>query len=211
MGSPIDLRRPLLVASLVALALLVQHAVCSSAALAQTVSLANYVRTDSDRTTVVAPRLRVDYPVAEGTTVDAIYAIDIWTSASIDIRTSASKVPVTEQRDEFDLSVAQTVGDGVLSASYRNSSEPDYQSHGGSLGFSYDLASRNSTIALGVSASTDKVGRADWAAWERDLVTVGGRVSFTQVLDVDTLVMIMYEPQYVSGFQASAYRRVAIG
>jgi hypothetical protein len=42
-------------------------------------------------------------------------------------------------------------------------------------------------------------------------VTFGGRVSLTQVIDVDTLAMIMYEPQYVSGFQSSAYRRVAIG
>lgn len=186
-------------------------AVWAAEVVAQEVSLANYIRTDSDRTTVVAPRLRVDYPIAEGTTVDAIYAADIWTSASIDIRTSASKIPVTEQRDEFDLSVAQTVGDGVLSAAYRNSSEPDYQSHGGSLGFSYDLASRNSTVAVGLSVSRDAVGRADWAQWQRDLVTVGGRVSFTQVIDVDTLAMVMYEPQYVSGFQASAYRRVAIG
>jgi hypothetical protein len=201
------LRQSLVVAALTTLCAMLQL----TAAAAQEVSLANYVRTDSDRTTVVAPRLRVDYPIVEGTTVDAVYAVDIWTSASIDIRTSASKIPVTEQRDEFDLSVAQTVGDGAVTAAYRNSSEPDYQSHGGSLGFSYDMASRNSTLALGVSASRDNVGRADWAQWERDLVTVGGRVSFTQVIDVDTLAMIMYEPQYVSGFQASAYRRVAIG
>lgn len=160
---------------------------------------------------MIAPRLRVDYPIAEGTNVDAVYAVDIWTSASIDIRTSASKIPVTEQRDEFDLSVAQTLADGVVTASYRNSSEPDYQSHGGSLGFSYDFASRNSTVAVGLSASRDAVGRADWAHWQRDLVTVGGRVSFTQVLDVDSLAIIMYEPQFVSGFQSSAYRRVAIG
>lgn len=173
--------------------------------------MANYIRTDSDRTTVIAPRIRVDYPIVEGTTVDAVYAVDIWTSASIDIRTSASKVPVTEQRDEFDLSVAHTVGDGVLTAAYRNSSEPDYQSHGGSLGLSYDFASRNSTLALGVSANSDAVGRADWSQWERSVVTVGGRVAFTQVIDVDTLAMVMYEPQYVNGFQASAYRRVAIG
>jgi len=194
-----------------ALAALLPVAFARTGAVAQEVSLANYIRTDSDRTTVVAPRLRVDYPIVEGTTVDAVYAVDIWTSASIDIRTSASKIPVTEQRDEFDLAVTQTIGDGAVTAAYRNSSEPDYQSHGGSLGFSYDFASRNSTVALGVSASRDNVGRADWAQWERDLVTVGGRVSFTQVIDVDTLAMIMYEPQYVSGFQASAYRRVAIG
>lgn len=207
----IGLRRSLVVGSLIVLGVLLHGAVVTTSAVAQQVALANYVRTDSDHTTVIAPRLRVDYPVAEGTTVDAVYAVDIWSSASIDIRTSASKVPVTEQRDEFDLSVVQTLGDGIVSAAYRNSSEPDYQSHGGSLSFSYDFASRNSTLAVGLSASSDVVGRADWAQWKRDLVTVGGRVSFTQVIDVDTLAMIMYEPQYVSGFQASAYRRVAIG
>ncbi|MDD9970907.1 MAG: DUF3570 domain-containing protein [Myxococcales bacterium] len=178
---------------------------------AQEVALANYIRTDSDQTTVIAPRLRVNYPIVEGTTVDAVYAVDIWTSASIDIRTSATKVPVTEQRDEFDLSVAHTIGDGVLSAAYRNSSEPDYQSHGVSLSLSQDFASRNTTLAVGLSVGRDTVGRVDWDQWKRGLTTIGGRVALTQVVDVDTLVMLMYEPQYVDGYQASAYRRVAIG
>ena len=184
---PISKQRLFVVAPLTALAALLHLVGSTHEAIAQEVSLANYIRTDSDHTTVIAPRLRVDYPIVEGTTVDAVYAADIWTSASIDIRTSASKIPVTEQRDEFDLSLAQVVGDGAVSASYRNSSEPDYQSHGGSLGFSYDLASRSSTVALGLSASRDNVGRADWAQWKRDLVNIGGRVSFTQVIDVDTL------------------------
>ena len=111
-----------------------------------------FVRFDSDRTLVVSPRAQVKKRVGE-TEVAATYAADIWTSASIDIRTSASKVPVTEQRDEFDLSVSHELSDVTLSASYRNSSEPDYQSHGGTVGLTYDFAQNNATLALGASGN----------------------------------------------------------
>src|SRR5262245_22825665 len=72
---------------------------------AQEAATAIYGRTDSDQTVVVAPRLRVQAALAESTRASVVYAVDVWTSASIDIRTSASKVPVTEQRDEIDASL----------------------------------------------------------------------------------------------------------
>src|SRR5262245_39639311 len=103
---------------------------------AQEAATAIYVRTDSDRTVVVAPRLRAQAAIGEATHVSATYAVDVWTSASIDIRTSASKVPVTEQRDEIDLSLDHEFENVNLTFAYRYSTEPDYVSHGGSGGFS---------------------------------------------------------------------------
>lgn len=177
----------------------------------QEAAAAVYVRTDSDRTVVVAPRLRVQARVAEATRISATYAVDIWTSASIDIRTSASKVPVTEQRDEIDLAVDHEFEDVNLTAAYRYSTEPDYVSHGGSGGFSYDFADNNATFALGVSASTDTVGKAGDPEFSKPVGTLGGRLSFTQVLGMNTLAQLMYEVARVEGYQSSAYRYVAIG
>lgn len=177
---------------------------------AQEAAAAVYVRSDSDRTVVVAPRLRVQAPVAESTRVSVTYAVDVWTSASVDIMASASKVPVTEQRDELDLSLDHELEDVTLTVAYRFSNEPDYVSHGGSGGFSHDFADNNSTIALGISGSSDDVGRAGDPTFSRATATLGGRLSFTQVLGPGTLTQFMYELSHVDGYQGSPYRLVPI-
>jgi hypothetical protein len=139
------------------------------------------------------------------------YAADIWTSASIDIMTSASQRPVTEQRDEIDVSADHEFEDVTLTLSYRYSTEPDYVSHGVSGGLSYDFADNNATLAVGLSASSDTVGRAGNPQFSRPAGTLGGRVSFTQVLGVKTVAQVMYELSRISGYQASPYRFVPIG
>ncbi len=170
-----------------------------------------YVRADSDRTLVVAPRLRAQATIAEASRVSAVYAVDVWTSASIDIMTSASKIPVTEQRDELDLAFDHELSDLTLSLAYRYSVEPDYVSHGTSGGLSYDFADNNATLALGLNGSSDSVGRAGDPMFDEDSGTLGGRLSFTQVLDRDTLAQATYELSRISGYQVSPYRFVAIG
>jgi hypothetical protein len=178
---------------------------------AQEAAAAIYVRSDTDHTVVVAPRVRVTAPIAESTRVSATYAADVWTSASVDIMASASKVPVTEQRDELDLSIDHELEDLTFTAAYRFSNEPDYVSHGGSGGFSYDFADNNSTIALGVSGSGDKVGKAGDRQFSRATGTLGGRLSFTQVLGPGTLAQVMYDLSHVAGYQGSPYRYIPIG
>lgn len=185
-------------------------ALAAGHARAQEASTSLYVRTDSDDTTVITPRLRVTAPLTEETTVDVTYTVDVWTSASIDIRTSASKA-ITEQRDEINVGLAQVLGDATVSAGYRYSSEPDYDSNGGSLGLSYDFADKNSTLGLGLSAFLDDVGRAGDPGFARGLRTTSARASFTQVLDSKMFGQLIYEIGRSEGYLASAYRTVGIG
>src|SRR4051812_49014311 len=111
---------------------------------ADALSSAVFVRSDSDHTVVVSPRARVEKRVGDATSVDVSYAADVWTSASIDIRASASR-PVTEQRDELDFALSHELDDLTLTATYRYSAENDYESHGGSAGGTLDLADNNTT------------------------------------------------------------------
>jgi hypothetical protein len=178
---------------------------------ADEVAAAVYVRTDTNNTVVVAPRVRAQAEVATDTQATVVYAVDVWTSASVDIMTSASRVPVTEQRDELNLSLDHEFEDVILTFAYRLSLEPDYVSHGGSGGFAYDFADNNATLAVGLSGSVDRVGRAGHPDFWRDAGTLGARVSFTQVLTRETLAQVMYELSRVSGYQVSPYRFVAIG
>jgi hypothetical protein len=178
-------------------------------------STAMYVRTDTDKTTVLTPRLELGAPVTEETRIDLVYTVDVWTSASIDIRTSASvrtgdiePKKVTEQRDEIDVGLEHTLGDAILGGSYRYSVEHDYESHGGSLGGSLDIADKSANVALALRAYFDTVGRAGAPDFEEKSTLFSARLAFTQVIDQETLVQLVYEPGLQQGYLSSPYRFV---
>lgn len=189
-------------------------ALCALPARAQdnptSVATALYVRSDTDKTTIVTPRVRVGAPVAEETRIDLVYTVDVWTSASIDIRTSATK-RVTEQRDEIDVSIDQGVNDALsVGGSYRYSIENDYESHGGTLGGSFDFADNNANIALVTRLSIDEVWAAGDPNYKQPASSFGARLGFTQVLDPNTFGQLIYELGLQDGYLSSPYRYVRI-
>lgn len=177
---------------------------------ADEVATSLYVRNDSDTTLVVSPRARVRTTLGESTQVEVAYAIDIWTSASIDIRTAASP-SVTEQRDEVNASVQHAFTDLTLTGGYRYSTENDYESHTVNASASYDMADNNTTLALNGYLGADEVGRAGDPGFARNLSSYGGRLSLTQVINPTTIVQGAYEMGYLDGYQASPYRFVGFG
>lgn len=183
----------------------------ASSARADDAAGALYVRTDSDATTVVSPRIRANKRLGDATQVDATYAADIWTSASVDIRASASVRPVTEQRDEIDLGLRHELGDVHLRGSYRFSSEHDYTSHGVTVGGAIDLAQNAATIDLSLHVFADTVGQSGNPGFQRALTTFDGSLSYTQVLDPAMFMSLTYEVAHNSGYQSSPYRYVGVG
>jgi hypothetical protein len=177
-------------------------------------STAIYVRNDNDQTTVVSPYARAAKKLGESTGVSATYSADIWTSASIDIRSSASLGqvhPVTEQRDELHLALTQEITDLTLTGAYRFSSEHDYTSHGALLDGAYAFADKAATLSLGLRALFDTVGRAGDPNFSEDVSTLDATLSFTQVLDRMMFVQATYELAHSAGYQASPYRWVGVG
>jgi hypothetical protein len=177
---------------------------------AQQASSTVYVRADTDRTVVVTPRLSVQAPLDDATRVDVAYSMDVWSSASIDIRTSASR-PVTERRDEINAAVTHDFEDASFSLAYRYSYEPDYESHFVNAGLTLDFADKASTLAIGGGVSFDDVGRVGTPSFERTLRTVNGQATFTQILDAQSLFQLVYAIGYADGYQSSPYRYVGIG
>jgi hypothetical protein len=183
----------------------------TASARADEVAGALYVRTDSDQTTVISPRARANKQLGESSRVDVTYAADVWTSASIDIRTSASVRPVTEQRDELDLGFSQDFQDLHLRSAYRFSTEHDYTSHGITLGGGLDLANNASTLDLNLHAIGDTVGQSGNPNFKRSLTTLDASLSFTQVIDPMMFVQLTYELAHNIGYQSSPYRYVGVG
>lgn len=195
---------------LCALCVVVFAAAWPVVSLAQKTSSAVYVRVDTDRTTVVTPRLSVQAPIDDSTRVDVAYAMDVWSSASIDIRTSASR-PVTERRDEINAAVTHDFEDASFSLAYRYSYEPDYESHFVNAGLTLDFADKASTLAIGGGVSFDDVGRVGTPSFERTLRSVNAQATFTQVVDAKTLLQGVYSIGYADGYQSSPYRYIGLG
>jgi hypothetical protein len=183
---------------------------CATAHAQTEASTTLYIRTDTDHTTVVTPRLHVAAPVAEGTRLDLVYTVDVWTSASVDIRASASK-PITERRDEIHANLSHEFQDLTLSGGYRYSTEPDYQSHAVFANASFDLADNSATLSFGGSVSLDTVGRVGYPSFSRPTQSYSLQASYLQVLDPRTLLQFVYEFGYADGYLASPYRFVGIG
>lgn len=175
------------------------------------VRVTTLVRGDTDGTVVVNPsvRGRVEF-LDDQTHIDAEYTADVWTSASIDIRTAAT-MPVTEQRDEINAGLDRRIDDLTLRGGYRYSSEHDYEAHGGVVAGSLDLADHNSTVELRLTAEGDRVGRSGDEAFSRPLTMLGARAGYTQVIDSQMLIQVAYELNHAEGFQSSPYRFVGIG
>lgn len=174
-----------------------------------------YVRTDTDETTVVTPRIELAAPITDETHLDLTYSVDVWTSASVDIRTSASigvdsdtPSKVTEQRDEIDVALEQVISDLTLGASYRYSVEHDYESNGGGLGAALNLADNSATIALSLRAYFDTIGRAGAPDFEQESTQYSARLAFTQVIDTKMLAQLIYELSVQDGYLSSPYRFV---
>ncbi|MBW2464123.1 MAG: DUF3570 domain-containing protein, partial [Deltaproteobacteria bacterium] len=170
-----------------------------------------FVRADTDSTTVISPKAELTTGlIDDATTLSLGYAADIWTSASIDIRTAATR-PVSEQRDELVAGVIREMTDVTVRGGYRFSHEADYISHGGTLGIIQRLAQGAATLETGLAAAFDQVGRSGDEAFSRGLSTIGFRLALTQVLDPETVIQGAYELMRRDGYQASPYRFVGIG
>jgi hypothetical protein len=195
------------VASLIC-AVLCTH--CASAPATTTVSSALYGRTDTNATSVWAPRERVAVNFADTAGVESTFALDVWTGASIDVVTAATHA-IHEVRKEVTAGAFYEFAKAGLSGGYRYSTENDYWSHGGVGSLSFDMASNNATLVLSGFGSKDIVGRAGDAGFRKPQSSAGGRLSLTQVLDTKTWLQASWETTRVAGYQASPYRYVAIG
>jgi hypothetical protein len=186
-------------------------AACSSSSQRFTKATSSvYVRSDSDRTTIVSPTASVAANVATNTAVDVAYEVDAWTGASVDVTTAATPA-IHEVRNAATVGLTQTIGKGTVQASYRYSFEPDYWSHGLVLGGTLELAQRNTTLGAYALASYDIVGRAGDPFIRHPLRSGGGRLSIAQVLDRNTVADLTVEGLRLDGYMASPYRFVAVG
>lgn len=169
-----------------------------------------YARSDTDRTTIVSPTIKLAGAVDDKVTVATTLTVDAWTGASIDVMTAATR-PIKETRDEVDAAVGYHGRRLELSANYRLSLEPDYLSHGLTLSSVAELFGRNTTVSFDVLGTMDEVGRSHDPNFSAPVRSLGGRLALAQVIDPHTIAEVGWQTTFVDGYQSSPYRFVAIG
>lgn len=196
-----------LCARLIACALALSAGCGGSANVIRTADTSVYVRSDTDDTVVIAPRAHVGARFADSIGIDATYSMDSWTGASIDVVTAATHA-IHELRHEVNGAVSAEVKNVRMSANYRYSIENDYRSNGGVLTLDVDLFEKNTTLAFALLGSMDSIWHVDMPSVVRPQDSIGGRVTYTQVLDTKTLLQLSAETLRMAGFMSSPYRYV---
>jgi len=140
------------------------------------------------------------------TSVSANYYVDMVTSASIDVVTTAS--PYVEERTEKSLGVDYINGKTTLAASYTNSEESDFAANSAHFSISQDFFGDLSTLTMGYSRGWDDVGKSTDADFTESANRQHYRLGLSQIVSKNLIVTGNLETISDEGFLNSPYRQV---
>ncbi len=152
------------------------------------------------------PSLLVRKKFAEKYAVNASYYVDMVSSASIDVVTTAS--PYKEERTQYGVGFEYLRGKVTYSANFSNSNENDYNADTASLAISQDMFGDLTTVSLYFTRGWDDVterGNASFAD------TVDRRIYGIDVSQIATKNLILglsFETITEEGFLNNPYRQV---
>ncbi|MCW7538586.1 DUF3570 domain-containing protein [Aquabacterium sp. A7-Y] len=153
------------------------------------------------------PALLVRKSMADRVSLSASYYVDAVSNASIDVVTTAS--PFDERRTEYGLGVDYVYRDSMITLSTSHSKEPDYIADGVSLDLAQDVFGGMTTVNLGFSRGSDKVGRSDTGFFDTARHW-RYRLGVTQILTPRWLASLNLEMVSDSGYLGNPYRAAQV-
>lgn len=161
---------------------------------------------DGGGVTIDGPALLIRKKFAEKYAVNASFYMDMVSSASIDVITTAS--PYREERTQYGVGFEYLRGKVTYGVSFSNSSENDYESDSASFSISQDMFGDLTTVALFFSRGWDDVtSRSDpLLADEIDRRIYGANV--TQIATKQLILGFSFETITEEGFLNNPYRQV---
>jgi long-subunit fatty acid transport protein len=165
-----------------------------------------YHRYDGGGVTVDGPALLVRAKFAEKYSVTGSAYMDMVSSASIDVMTTAS--PYKEERTQLGLGFDMLNGKTQYSVSYTNSDENDYTANTASFDLSQDLFGDLTTISFGYSQGWDQVRKRGDSAFKEDTNRRNYRVGLSQIVTPELMAGLNYEVITDEGFLNNPYRSV---
>jgi len=158
------------------------------------------------------PSLLVRKSFLEKFSVSGNFYMDMVSSASIDVVTTAS--PYDEERVQWSLGADAIRGKTIYSVGFTNSEEDDYQSDTAYFALSQDLFGDLTTVSLGYSRGWDTVRRRDASGngvdptFEENTDRRTYRLGVSQILTKNLIFGATYEAITDEGFLNNPYRSV---
>lgn len=149
------------------------------------------------------PALLVRKSLADRVSLSGSYYVDMVSNASVDVVTNAS--PYKERRKEYGIGADYAVRDALISLAASSSKEPDYEARAVSLDVSQETFGGMTTVALGFTRASDKVGQRDRGFFD-EAHHWRYRFGLTQVLTPRWLASLNFEAVSDDGFLGSPYR-----
>lgn len=165
-----------------------------------------YHRYDGGGVTIDGPSVLVRKSVGKSVSLSANYYVDMVSSASIDVITTAS--PYTEERTQYSVAADYLRGNTTMSIGYTNSVESDFDANNYHLAVSQDMFGSLTTLTLSYSFGDDTVRRSDDPTFFRDNIRQQYGIGVTQILTRNLITALNVEVITDEGFLNNPYRSV---
>jgi hypothetical protein len=173
-----------------------------------------YFGYDGGGVEITGPSVLVRKSIGEHVSVAANYYIDMVSSASVDVETSAS--PYEDERTQSSLSVDFLHGKSTYSIGYVNSDESDYLAKTMFAAVSHDMFGDLTTISFTYKNGQNEVFRnvkidgvkVNDPGFEEEMESKSFSVSVSQIVTKNMVMSGQYEVITDQGFLRSPYRSV---
>ncbi len=152
------------------------------------------------------PSILIRKKVGKSVSFVANYYVDMVTSASIDVVTTAS--PYTEEREQMSLGMDYLRGNTTMSLAVTNSEESDFSADSYSFSVSQDMFGDLTTLTLAYSLGNDEVRRSDDDTFIRDADRQFYSIGLTQIISRNMIMGLNVETITDEGFLNNPYRTV---
>lgn len=191
-------------AALLLVALAVLPRISNAAVLPEDRADLLYHRYEGGGVTIQGPSLLVRKKLGEKFSVSANYYVDMVSSASIDVLSTAS--PYKEERKQASVGVDYLRGKTSYSLNYINSKENDYTANTAIAGLSHDMFGDLTTVSIGFSRGWNKVGKRGDPTFDKNMDSRTFSTGVSQILTRKIIATLQYEVVSDEGFLNNPYR-----
>ena len=152
------------------------------------------------------PSVLVRKQVGRNTSFVANYYVDMISSASIDVITTAS--PYHEERTQWSLGMDYLHGNTTMTVNYTTSTESDFDATTYSFAVSQDMFGDLTTVTLSYALGDYIVGNSQDPTFERENDRQHYGVGITQILSRNMIAALNFQVITDEGFLNNPYRSV---
>lgn len=159
-----------------------------------------------DGVTIDGPSILLRKKIGNRVSLSANYYLDTVSGASIDVRATAS--PYVEEREETTLGADFLHNKTLVSMSYTNSSENDFEANSAYIGVSQDFFGDLTNISLSYAKGWDEVGRRGDESFLEEADRNKYALGITQIVTKSMIIGFSAEHISDEGYLNNPYRSV---